>query len=304
MRLSITYHAEYRYEKPVSLSPQVIRLFPRDMLHARVESFRFETDNSADVHWRRDLFDNQVARCFYPRELDTLVLTLKAGLEIKERNPFGFLLEARALSLPVQYDDRERRLLAAYFDGSAAVLPHALIPSDGLPTVEALLAMNHWIHKNIAYERREEGEAFTPEETLQRGRGACRDTAVLLAAAVRARGLAARLASGYLWESTSHPADRKAESALHAWTEVYLPGAGWLALDPSNGVLTDHHYLTAAVGVSPVDIAPVAGVYFGQEWIPGRLKTSLRIERIQEGGPGDIPSPRSESPDTDGTGGA
>lgn len=296
MRLSITYHAEYRYEKPVSLSPQVIRLFPRDMLHARVESFRFATDHSADVHWRRDLFDNQVARCFYPRELDSLVLTLEAGLEITEHNPFGFLLEARALSLPVRYDDRERRLLAAYFDGAGALLPDALFPSDGLPTLEALLTMNQWIHENIAYERREEGEAFTPEETLQRGRGACRDTAVLLAAALRARGLAARLASGYLWESTSDPADRKAESALHAWTEVYLPGAGWLALDPSNGVLTDHHYLTAAVGVSPADITPVAGVYFGQESIPGALKASLRIDRLQEGAPGGSSSPRSERP--------
>jgi transglutaminase-like putative cysteine protease len=279
MKLTISYRAEYAYESAVSLSPHVVRLFPRDALQARVEEFTFTTNASADITWRRDLFDNIVASCFYPQDESLLVFTLEARIAAAERNPFGFLLEQRALRWPVAYNAREMALLGAYFNGAGADLPDALRPVAGADTLETLIAMNQWIHANIAYERREEGAAFAPDETLRRGRGACRDTAVLLAAALRAGGLAARLASGYLWESASDPAERKAESALHAWTEVYLPGAGWLALDPSNGVLTDHHYLTAAVGLEPEDIAPVAGRYFGDQTIPSQLTTSLKIER-------------------------
>lgn len=279
MKLSIEYRAAYLYDEPVSLSPHVVRLFPRDALHARVESFQFATNTAADVHWRRDIFDNIVARCFYPRHEERLDFSLDLVVAAEERNPFGFLLESRALQWPAAYDEAERQLLAPAMRAGAGGLPDGLLPPAGTDTVEALVAMNEWIHGNIAYERREEGEAFAPEETLRRGHGACRDTAVLLAEALRAQGLAARLASGYLWESASDPAERKADSALHAWTEVYLPGAGWLALDPSNGVLTDHHYLTAAVGLEPADVAPVAGLYYGDRAVPGRLETTLRIVR-------------------------
>lgn len=279
MKLAVSYRAAYAYDEAVSLSPHVVRLFPRELLQVRVEAFDFATNAAAQVHWRRDVYDNLVARCFYPRPEARLELSLEARLEVQERNPFGFLLEARARQLPVAYTGGELALLAAYRRGAGVAWPEALRLPPGGDTVGALVAMNQWIHANIAYERREEGEAFAPEETLRRGRGACRDTAVLLAAALRAGGLAARLVSGYLWESVTDPAERKAESAFHAWTEVYLPGAGWLGLDPTNGVLADHHYLTAAVGLQPEDIAPVSGLYYGDRPIAGRLATSLRVER-------------------------
>ena len=280
MKLSITYRAEYAYEKSVSLSPQAVRLFPRDVLYARIETLNFTTNSKATSHWRSDIFDNVLAHCFYPEVEDRLVFSLEATMAVQERNPFGFLLENRALELPVGYDVREEALLAAYFDGDSVALPAALQPVASLDTVNTLVAMNEWIHQNIAYERREEGMAFSPGETLRRGRGACRDTAVLLAAALRAQGLAARLASGYLWESMTDPAEKKAEGALHAWTEVYLPGAGWMAFDPSNGVLVDHHYLPAAVGRVSEDISPVSGHYYGDEIVSSSLAASLLIERL------------------------
>jgi transglutaminase-like putative cysteine protease len=279
MKLTISYRAEYAYDKPVSLSPHVVRLFPRDAWPVRVTALDFSTNVSADVHWRRDIFDNLVARCFYPDHEPRLIFSFDASVETVARNPFGFLLETRALKLPVAYDGRECALLDVCLGPDDLALPEGLRPAGDVDTVEALVGMNEWIYRNIAYERREEGEAFAPEETLNRGCGACRDTAVLLAAALRARGLAARLASGYLWESASDPAERKADSALHAWTEVYLPGAGWVAMDPSNGVFADHHYIATAVGTLPEDIAPVSGLYFGDQPVPGRLATSLRIER-------------------------
>jgi transglutaminase-like putative cysteine protease len=157
-----------------------------------------------------------------------------------------------------------------------------LRPISGSETVNALVTMNQWIHTHIAYERREEGAPHAPEETLRLRRGACRDSAVLLAAALRAQGLAARLVSGFLWESATDPAERKADGALHAWTEVFLPGAGWIGMDPSNGVLADHHYLATAVGPEPADIEPVSGLYFGDSTVPHRLETKLAIVRCPE----------------------
>jgi len=279
MKLTIDYSAEYRYERKVGLSPHVVRLFPRDALQARVAALHFATNPSGSVHWRHDLFDNVVAQCFYPREEDALLFGFRAEIAVEERNPFGFLLDSRALQWPAEYTPRERAGLAAFLDAPAIDLPPVLRPVSGSETVGALVAMNGWIHANIAYERREDGEPHPPEETLRRGRGACRDTAVLLAAALRAQGLAARLVSGFLWESAGDPAEHRAENALHAWTEVFLPGAGWVGLDPSNGVFVDHHYLATAVGVAPADIAPVSGLYFGDRTVPHRLETSLRITR-------------------------
>ncbi len=280
MKLRLEYCASYHYEDAVSLSPHVVRLFPRDPLQCRVARFHFTTNAGAEIHWRRDLFDNVAARCFYPGEVRQLEFQLSAEVETQERNPFAFLLETRALALPVDHTDAESEVLRAFFGPATDGLPSALLPPAGSGTIETLVAMNAWIHANIAYERREEGQPHHPLETLRLGKGACRDTAVLLAAALRGAGLAARLASGYLWESMTAPGQRRAESALHAWTEVYLPGAGWVAFDPSNGVLGDHHYITAAVGLRPDDIAPVQGHYYNQRRIPHRLVTSLGIRRM------------------------
>jgi len=279
MNLTIKYRAEYRYEGKVSLSPHVLRIFPRDALQARVRSFQFATNPHGSTHWRHDLFDNVVAQCFYPHEADRLVFEFDADIAIEERNPFGFLLDSRALQWPVEYDAREREFLAPFMRAAQIELPAALRPMSGSETVGTLVGMNQWIYTNIAYERRDEGDAHAPTETLRLRRGACRDTAALMAAALRGQGLAARLVSGYLWESASDPAERKAEGALHAWTEVFLPGAGWVGMDPSNGVLADHHYLAAAVGITPDDIAPVKGLYFGDRMVPHRLETKLEIAR-------------------------
>lgn len=279
MNLHVRYRAEYRYAGKVSLSPHIVRLFPRDALQASVRSFRFATNQRGSTHWRHDLFDNVVAQCFYPREEDRLVFEFDAEISVGERNPFGFLLDSRALQWPVEYDAREREFLAPFMRAAQTELPAALRPMSGSETVGTLVGMNQWIHNNIAYERREEGEPLVPAETLRLRRGACRDTAVLLAAALRAQGLAARLASGYLWESVTDPAERKAEGALHAWTEVFLPGAGWVGMDPSNGVLADHHYVSVAVGITPDDIAPVKGLYFGDTAVPHTLETRLEIAR-------------------------
>jgi len=281
MNLSIRYEAIYHYESPASFSPHIARIFPRTDLFVRVARTGFSTDASADVQMRRDLFDNVIAYCFYPEILRQLPFRLAIELEMRERNPFHFLLDAGGLSVPCRYSEDERLLLTAClipplpFAAPAPLAPH----STPRPTVETLVAMNSWIHENLAYERRDEGAPLSPEETLRRGTGSCRDFSVLFADVLRQNGVAARLASGFVWEGDKAGEDRRAESAMHAWVEAYLPGAGWIGMDPTNGAFCDHHFVTTAVGLRPADISPVGGTYYGNKHIASTLVTKLEIAK-------------------------
>ncbi|MFY8215253.1 MAG: transglutaminase domain-containing protein [Chthoniobacterales bacterium] len=284
MKIAIRYQANYIYEEAASFSTHRVRLFPRADLFGRVERIEFQTDASADVQFRRDLFDNITANCFYPEKLSVLPYQLEIDLELKERNPFHFLLESRALRVPFDYLPTEQFVLAPFLKKDPGLkLPTGLRPGAPLPTVEALVTLNRWIFENFDYTRRDEGDAWSAEETLQRKCGACRDFAVLFAEVLRHHGIAARLASGFLWEPPDFDvADRRAEGALHAWVEAYLPGPGWIGLDPTNGILCDHHFITAAVGITPADVSPVDGHYFGKKTIGSHLESALSITPREE----------------------
>jgi transglutaminase-like putative cysteine protease len=278
MKIRIHWNTTYRYETEVSFSPHVFRLFPRPDQFVTVGGVDFSTSPDADVQQRKDIFDNNVAACFYPRPGRELAAQLDMELELREKNAFHFLLESHALEFPFDYKLSELRLLAPYLDGGVVSLPFWQ-PERG-PTVPALVAMNDAIFKNIKYERRDEGPARKPSETLALGVGACRDYAVLLAAALRANGVAARLASGYLCEFDAR--EKRAEGSLHAWTEAYLPGAGWVGMDPTNGVFCGESHITAAVGCGPEDIAPVSGSYFGDRVVASNMEATLEMFKCDE----------------------
>jgi len=281
MKLSIHYEADYAYDEPVSLSPHLARILPRTDLFVSVESRSFSTDPTADIQFRRDIFDNLIAFCFFPSPVQLLPIRLDLTLTTEERNPFHFLLDSRGLNIPCAYTDDERSVLAAFLKPSGGtLLPPPLAVTSARPTVETLVTMNQWIHENLAYERRDEGDPFEPAVTLARGAGSCRDFAALLAEALRVNGVAARLASGFVWEGDREESDRRAESAMHAWVEACLPGAGWIGLDPTNGSFCDHHFITTAVGLRHADISPVSGTYYGKKRIESRLTTNLEIRKI------------------------
>jgi len=283
MKLHIDYHARYCYEEPVSLSPHLVRIFPRRDQFLQVANLKFSSNESADIKFRRDLFDNEIAHCFYPDPIQDLDFYLQAELDITERNPFGFLLAGSALNIPVKYSDLEKEILAPYLrPHEACELPDPLRPAGERPTVETLVNFNSWIYEQLGYERRDEGDPFLPSETLSRGQGSCRDFGVLLAEVLRQNGIATRLASGFLWEGEKEEGKPKvAESAMHAWVESYLPGAGWLAMDPTNGSFTDHSAITTAAGLYHENIAPVSGHYYGKKTIPSHLETKLEVKLIE-----------------------
>jgi transglutaminase-like putative cysteine protease len=282
VNLLINYHARFSYEKAASFSPHIVRLFPRRDKFLAVRQWQFSAAEGADIQYRSDLFDNLTATCFFPEELSELPFALQLELELEEKNPFHFVVASHALEAPFVYRPEEARALAAYFGSTGVPLavPESISGRVNKPTVETLVDMTEWIHKNIAYERREEGDPFPPAETLSRASGSCRDMAVLQVELLRSQGFAARLVSGFLWEDPDSPDDLRAENALHAWVETYIPGAGWISLDPTNGVFADHHRIPAAVGLEHAQIAPITGHYYGKETIASTLTTSLQIQPI------------------------
>lgn len=276
MKVKIRYESVYRYGSEVSFSPHVFRLFPKPDPCVTIERAVFATNDGADVQYRKDLFDNSIAACFFPKKSTEMSARLEIDLNLREKNAFHFLLDSHALDFPFFYSAEEMRALAPYLprdDDRALHLPFWNAASK--PTVAALVELNESIFRNLRYERRDSGAARLAQETLRLRAGACRDFAVLLAAALRSVGIAARLVSGYLCEFGV--AEKRAEGALHAWTEAYLPGAGWVGMDPTNGTFCDHHHIAAAVGLQPEDISPISGTYYSATPVTSAMSASLEL---------------------------
>lgn len=280
MKLGLRYQTTYRYEEAVGFSPHEVRLFPRSDRFSRVRRLDFTTVPKATVRFSRDVFENTVASCFFPERSKELEFKLAINLDLDEKDPFHFILEKDAVDTPFEYDPAIAKLLAAYRERRTKdrlVVPGWEPPTSRKrrDTVTTLVGLNKTLHECIGYERREEGAALSPGETLRLGRGACRDVTVLLAEILRQMGLAARLTSGYLRESDAET--RRAEGSLHAWTEVFLPGAGWVGLDATNGAFCNHNFIGAAVGLTPGDITPISGVYFHKKRVPAQMTSRLQL---------------------------
>jgi len=278
MRIDIHYNCSYRYEQIVGFSPHYFRLFPRMTSGITINERNFQTNEGAVVNFRRDLFDNEVARCFYPQKAEELAARLCLKLQIEERNAYDFLLEPRAFKYPFLLEKREQVALSKYIETEFNVLSVGFWKPSYDETMDLVVSLNQALHAHIAYERRDEGEAWAPEETLRQGKGSCRDVAVLCAEILRSCGIASRLVSGYIIEDDVKAKDRRAAGAMHAWVEAYLPGAGWLGMDPTNGYLCNHLHIPTAVGITPEDVTPVSGRIAADQLPPGSLVMELDIE--------------------------
>lgn len=280
MKLGLRYQTTYHYEEAVGFAPHDVRLFPRSDRFSRVRRLDFTTTPKGTVRFSRDVFENTVASCFFPERSKELEFRLAVNLDLDEKDPFHFILENRAVETPFEYEARTAKLLASSRERHTRdrlVVPGWTPPTsrNRRNTITTLVELNKRLHECIGYERREEGAARSPAETLRLGRGACRDVAVLLAEILRRMGFAARLTSGYLRESDAET--RRAAGSLHAWAEVFLPGAGWIGLDATNGVFCNHNFIGAAAGLTPADITPISGVYFHKKQIPARMTSKLQL---------------------------
>jgi uncharacterized protein (DUF2126 family) len=275
MRLLIQHRSRYHYPRPASLGPHLIRLRPADHTRARVETYGLHVSPAADLRWQQDPYGNRVARIAFRRDtrVETLEIQVELTLEIRPINPFDFLLDKIAETVPIPYSPELRDALAPFLvrqtpefeEGPRFRELHAALPATG-PTAQLLTTLNREVNQRVRYVVRDEPGVWTPENTLTEGRASCRDSAVLMVALLRARGLAARFVSGYLVQLADEgmlPDEPRGVSRdvvdLHAWAEVFLPGAGWIGLDATSGLLCGEGHIPLACSASPALAAPLEG---------------------------------------------
>ncbi|MEI6032815.1 MAG: transglutaminase family protein [Verrucomicrobiae bacterium] len=292
------YHASrYTYDRPVALAPQVIRLRPAPHCRTPVLSYSLKiTPKNHFLNWQQDPFGNYLARIVFPEKTDCFTVETDLIAEMAVYNPFDFFLEESVEDFPFSYQPAERKSLEPFLElAPQGALFAGLI--DGVDrsrrrTIGFLVALNARLAQEVRYVVRLEPGVQTPEETLAIGSGSCRDTAWLLVQILRHLGLAARFASGYLIQLA---ADVKALEGpagvaedftdLHAWCEVYLPGAGWVGLDPTSGLFAGEGHLPLACTPEPASAAPISGAMedcessFAHEMRVGRVVETPRVTK-------------------------
>lgn len=292
MILSIQHRTHYRYPEAVRFAPHRILLSPREHHGLRVESFGLTIKPAASVHWMVDTYENHLAVARFQELADEVLIEASLNVELKDRNPFDFIIEPHAENYPFSYNPHERKALLPYLEvGSpsdcAKVLPWVWNEFPEMPasTLAVLTEINHRIRERFTYVRRDEEGVQSPDETLVSGSGTCRDFSLLFIEICRQLGFAARFISGYLYDpptGTDH-IENVAEGSMHAWTQVYIPGAGWKGFDPTNGVLESHYFIPCAVASSPKQASPIQGSYSHlHAQVPSTMEVSLDIKSINE----------------------
>lgn len=275
MRILVQHHSRYSFPRPATLGPHVVRLRPASHTRARIETYGLRVGQSSQLHWQQDPSGNHIARLSFKKgdTFATFDLHVEMAVELRAINPFDFLLDDDAQNVPVGYPPALAAELSPYrslTDPAFALGPKfdafdAELPMTGT-TLEVLTALNRAVHQRTRYVVRNEPGVWTPEQTLEEGRGSCRDSAVLMVALLRRRGIAARFVSGYLVQLTDEgmlPDEAKGVSHdvvdLHAWAEAFLPGAGWVGMDATSGLLCGEGHIPLACAATPSLAAPVEG---------------------------------------------
>ena len=301
IRVALHHKTSYHYDRAVALSPHEVRLRPA--AHARTPILAYSLTVEPATHflnWQQDPYGNYIARLVFPEPSKVLEFTVDLIADMTVINPFDFFVEKYAENFPFAYPQQLRDELSAYLTAEpAAPLQRAWIESATVDllakpvvTADFLVAINQRLQRDIAYLVRMEPGVQTPEETLEKRSGSCRDSAWLLVQMLRHMGLATRFVSGYLIQLT---ADLKALDGpsgtaidftdLHAWVEAYVPGAGWIGLDPTSGMLTGEGHIPLACSATPSSAAPIsgftdpAGVTFQHEMTITRIHEDPRVTK-------------------------
>ncbi len=291
IHVALNHVTHYRYDRLVGLGPQIVRLRPAPHARTRILSYSLKvTPTKHFVNWQQDPEANYLARFVFPDKTDELRIEVDLVAEMAVLTPFDFFLEPYAEQFPFAYQDAEKRDLAPYLirlpgePGFARYLEG--ISREEKRTIDFLVELNLRLSRDIRYLIRMEPGVQTPEETLRKASGSCRDSSWLLVQLLRHMGLAARFVSGYLiqlapdMKSLDGPSGPEKDfTDLHAWCEVYLPGAGWIGLDPTSGLLAGEGHIPLACTPEPVSAAPVTGAVDEAEV---EFQHHMKVERIWE----------------------
>ena len=295
IHVALSHVTRYRYDRRVGLSPQVVRLRPAPHCRTPILSYSLRVEPAGHfINWQQDPFSNYLARLVFPEKTEEFTVTVDLVAEMSVYNPFDFFLEPGAERFPFAYEPALRHDLQPYLacDPATPALARFLSTIDRgeSRTIDFLVALNQRLQRDIRYLIRMEPGVQTPEQTLTLGCGSCRDSGWLLVQVLRHLGLAARFVSGYLIQlkpdvkALDGPSGAETDfTDLHAWCEVYLPGAGWIGLDPTSGLLAGEGHIPVACTPEPGSAAPVTGavdeceVTFSHEMSVSRILESPRV---------------------------
>ncbi|MAI89479.1 DUF2126 domain-containing protein [Ponticaulis sp.] len=308
IRIGLTHRTAYSYDRPVSMGPQIIRLRPAP--HCRTPIVSYSQTIKPDDHfinWQQDPFGNYLARAVIPEKTREFSVQIDLVADMIAINPFDFFLEESAQHTPFKYDEETEAQLRPYLQTNITGGKFDALVKDAKriwvreqreeqSTVDTLVALNQMIEQKIGYVIRMEPGVQTPEETLTLLKGSCRDSSWLLVNIFRKLGVAARFVSGYLVQLTADIASLTGPSGptedftdLHAWVEVYIPGAGWVGLDPTSGLFAGEGHIPLAATPVPSSAAPISG---GLEPCEVEFDFEMKVERL-------IDPPRHSKPLTD-----
>src|SRR6478736_1813588 len=273
IHVALNHRTSYTYDRPVTLGPQVIRLSPAPHCRTPILSFSHKLTPAKGhfLNWQQDAFGNYLARVVYPEKVTEFQVEIDLVAEMSVYNPFDFFLEPYAEKYPFTYEKKLATELRPFLRKNSRKPKFgdfvASIDRHPQRTIDFLVALNAKINQLVGYVIRLEPGVQTPEQTLTLAKGSCRDSAWLLVNALRHAGLAARFVSGYLIQlkadqkSLDGPSGAETDfTDLHAWCEVYLPGAGWIGLDPTSGLLAGEGHIPLACTPLPSGAAPIEGL--------------------------------------------
>jgi transglutaminase-like putative cysteine protease len=261
----VRHTTTYRYSRPVRLGDHRLMLRPRDSHDLRLMSTNLELSPSASIRWMHDVFGNSIAIASFAKPATELRIESDLTLETfaVERPPFQIMPEAVSYPFIYSADDRidlGRMLERQYADpgGRLAAWARGFVRSNPTDTLALLADLNSGIAAWISYQSRDTEGTQSPLETLDRRWGTCRDFAVLLIEAARCLGFGARVVSGYLYNPTAIGA-----GTTHAWADIYVPGSGWIAYDPTNRTIGGANLIRVAVTRDIAQAAPITGSFVG-----------------------------------------
>jgi len=291
LHVALTHRTAYHYDRVIGMAPQVIRLRPAPHCRTPILSYSLNIEPQPHfINWQQDPFANYCARVIFPEKADRFVVTVDLVADMGVINPFDFFVEDAAKDWPFAYAPDLKKELTPYLEPLPAgpLLKRFLASLDQRKavTIDYLCDLNRKLRTEVNYCVRLEPGIQTPEETLQKASGSCRDSGWLLVQVLRHIGFAARFVSGYLIQlrpdvkSLDGPSGAEADfTDLHAWAEVYIPGAGWIGLDPTSGLLAGEGHIPLAATPQPSSAAPISGAHEPAEVT---FSFDMLVERVRE----------------------
>ena len=282
-RIRIIHNTEYSYHQPVKFGPHRAMMRPREGHDVNIAKARVSIEPRAQVRWLRDTYDNSIAILTFEDPSEKLRITSEVDVDLYYDHPIECPIAPFARSFPFQYPPEEQVELMAYrlpsypYDGPTLLswLNELYQPGQVIDTSDLLDKLNSYIFQSLKYVHREEPGVQLPNVTLSKRSGSCRDFAVLMMEAARYFGFGARFVTGYVQMAEGQ------HGATHAWTEVYLPGAGWRGFDPTNNKLAGSEHISVGVTREQEMAAPLSGSWEGPADAFDQMSISVQVVPVE-----------------------